>query len=270
MRHGGRGIERAQDLSRDQSTQPRKLLVFIHVPKTGGMTVHEILRDTFGREYVRSRFNKQRAGDEFLTSDDVRQSLVPLLTNARAVSGHLFRPPIDVPNAQTLYATTLRHPFEWILSHYSHAKRRQWIPADTTLDDYLDHHYGMPNFQTRHFASSGLATDAIVVLESFLAVGVTDMTARFVGLLGLRLRSEMGVSLRLRHHRVNVAPGTRLNASDLTGRQVRTIVDNLGEDLKLYQYARHRFLKDWRACPLLTRVTTDVRNIARDALPSRA
>jgi hypothetical protein len=225
------------------------------------MTVHETLRDSFGTDYVRSTLNRQRGGHEFLTSDDVEQSLVPLLGNARAVSGHLFRPPICVPDAQTLYATTLRHPFEWAVSHYLHSKRRRWVPADTTLDAYLAHHYSLPNYQTHHFAASGLATDAIAVLEDFLAVGVTDMTGPFLTLLGARLQSEMGVSLRPPHRRVNATPVVRPKPSDLTGNQIRTIVDMLGEDLKLYQYARHRFLKEWKTFPLWMRMTTRLRGM---------
>ena len=237
-------------------TARHNILVFIHVPKTGGMTIDDVLRKNFGAAYVRTTFNRQRGGLDFLTPQDMERDLVPLLKDARAVSGHLLRPPVIVPDARALYVTMIRDPFSWALSHYFHSKRRKWIPADTTLEAYLTQHYGMPNYQTHHFASSGLASDAVSVLDGFMVVGVTDMVPQFLQLLRARLKHEMGLAIRTRHGRVNAASNRSRTPQDLTGLEVRKIIELFGEDLKLYHYARHRLLRDWSASPGLTRVLT--------------
>jgi hypothetical protein len=243
----------------DSHDHDRKILVFIHVPKTGGMTIHGILRETFGRSYKRTKFHRHRAGHEFLTPEDVQRDLVPMLSNLQAISGHLLRPPIQVPNANVLYATILRDPFSWALSHYFHAKRQNWIPQDATFHTYMNDYYTLPNFQTYHFAASGLATDAIPVLERFMAVGVTDMIPEFLHVLRIRLKREMQKSIRIRHHRVNAARNRSLTPLDLTDMEMKQTVEKFGEDLKLYHYARYRSLKDWKECPLLTRVASRLR-----------
>jgi hypothetical protein len=251
--------------STDSHDRDRKILVFIHVPKTGGMTIHGILRETFGRSYKRTKFHRNRAGHEFLTPEDVQRDLVPILSKMDAISGHLLRPEIEIPDATILYATTLRDPFSWALSHYFHAKRENWIPPDATFRTYMNDYYTLPNFQTYHFASSGLAIDAIPVLERFMAVGVTDMIPQFLHLLRIRLKREMQKSIRIRYRRVNAARNRSMTPLDLTDLEMNQIVEKFGEDLKLYHYARYRFLKDWRQCPLLTRVGSHLRVTVRAA-----
>lgn len=249
-------MESSVDSQPDCQGTSRKVLAFIHVPKTGGLTVHELLRESFGAAYVRTSFNRRRGGTDFLTPAEVQRDLVPLVAQARAFSGHLLRPPIQLLDRETLYATLVRDPFSWAVSHYLHSLRRKWVPPATTFRAYMRDHYGMPNLQTFHFAESGLAADAIPVLEQFTAVGATDMLFQFLNLLRIKLRSEMGVSFRARYARVNAAPHRSMTVADLTAPEISAIIETLGEDLKLYHYARHRFTKDWRACPRRIRLAT--------------
>ena len=39
-------------------------LLFLHVPKTGGTTIHNDLHDTFGVSYLRSTLNRGRGGHD--------------------------------------------------------------------------------------------------------------------------------------------------------------------------------------------------------------
>lgn len=216
-------------------------LLFLHVPKTGGTTIHNDLHDTFGVSYLRSTLNRGRGGHEFLTEGELRDQLFPLARGMSAVSGHLLRFPVPLEDPDVAYTTVIRDPFDWALSHYFHARRKGWIAAETSLESYLTQDYGLGNYQTLHFASSGRAVDAIDALEQFALVGITDELHAYREMLAAFVTDEMGVPMVVAERADNVAPNRTRRTLDLHAREQRVVLEVLGEDVKLYHYARARF-----------------------------
>ena len=216
-------------------------LLFLHVPKTGGTTIHNDLRDALGRIYLRSTLNRGRGGHEFLTEADVRAHLAPMAKDMAAVSGHLFRFPVPIEGARVAHTTVLRDPFDWALSHYFHACRRQWIATRVSFESYLTEHYGLGNYQTLHFAACGRAANAVETLRQCVLVGVTDQLDAYREMLASFVANNLGATMEVGHRADNVAPNRNRGALQLTAREQRAVIDVLGEDIKLYHYARARF-----------------------------
>lgn len=221
-------------------------LLFLHVPKTGGTTIHHDLRETFGVSYLRSTLNRARGGHEFLTADELERHLAPAASGMLAISGHLLRCPVPLQDPEVVYTTVVRDPFDWALSHYFHARRKAWIPSDASFETYLTDHYGLGNYQTLHFAPTGRAVDAIPVLERFAVVGVTDQLRRYRQMLAAFVTEEMGVPMTIGERTDNVAPNRTRTPLDLHAHEQRVVLEVLGEDVKLYHYARMLFLRQWQ------------------------
>lgn len=216
------------------------------MPKTGGTTIHNDLHETFGVSYLRSTLNRGRGGHEFLTDEELRQQLAPMARGMSVVSGHLLRFPVPLDDTDVAYTTVVRDPFDWALSHYFHARRRAWIDGDTPFDVYLTNHFGLGNYQALHFSTSGRAVDAMAALDQFALVGVTDELHAYREMLATLVRTELGAPMRVVERVDNAAPNRTRTALDLSAREQRVVLDVLGEDVKLYHYARSRFRQQQR------------------------
>jgi hypothetical protein len=134
-----------------------KLLVFIHQPKTGGLTLKTVIRrkypwqaifeiDDVSPETIQASLNELRA-----RKPEDKQRI-------RCVLGHM---PMGVHHflpREPVYITMLRDPVERSISHYYHiySHTRNWGQEDivakkATIEDYLTwtDEYGFSNLQTR-------------------------------------------------------------------------------------------------------------------------
>jgi hypothetical protein len=106
-------------------THADSVLIYLHIPKTGGTTLSEIVR-------------RQYAGASILQINDTRvERIEALLPDARAhadvLVGHV---PFGVHRylrTPHVYFTLLRHPVERVVSQYHHVLRR----ADHPLHDHV-------------------------------------------------------------------------------------------------------------------------------------
>lgn len=136
--------------------------VYIHIPKTAGQTMFEILKRNYGRvpsynspgtypgiEYLRSLSQEHR--------DDIR-----------LISGHIPYGIHEILGRNVKYVTMLRHPVQRIISHYHFVRRvpkhylyRAVVDNEMTLLDYVTSNISqeLDNGQTRLLY--GLDGDAI-------------------------------------------------------------------------------------------------------------
>jgi hypothetical protein len=121
-------------------------IVFLHIPKTGGLTVRKVLEDQYGpalSTIYGYELAAWTAGIKKMPKDEQRRLLV--------VGGHMpFGFHEVVPRFST-YFTMLRHPVDRIVSHYFYAKRR---PRTKPGRDVAERHLTLEEYVTIGVASA--------------------------------------------------------------------------------------------------------------------
>ena len=169
-----------------------KKIVFDHIPKTAGTTVHDLLKEFVGSNKISSQAMGEPIG-------------LYLKHNGQydVISGH-FRPHSGVLSNTFFWITILRDPLDRILSEYyflretvllSSGKMPHHLALANKLDleDYLDCQelYGTTqNAQAKHFAAyvttdtalndEDLYQAACIALDQFDLVGATDKLHEFI------------------------------------------------------------------------------------------
>lgn len=158
-----------------QGTKGHVTVFFIHIPKTAGTTMHDIL----GRQYAGRPSFKTGSRDH-----EVGPSL-EAFTNMEAgsrdkldlVRGHCVLAVEGLVTGPKQFVAFLRDPLQHFRSLYYYIRRATWNPHHERvarmagLDEFLDHMvaYGFDNMQTRHLSG---------VLEAMLPTVAGEPVAR--------------------------------------------------------------------------------------------
>lgn len=250
-------METAQS-SVQESRQGRKtaqeVLLFVHVPKTGGLTMEHLIR----RQYPR----RKAVWMTYQYSDQVNKFLAMSSeekARLRCVMGHIpYGFHRFLPEGNFVYATLLREPLVRFVSEYRYLVRHPtpgvWLPppeAMSSLASYLDYRIetGAMNVQTRiisgHFPEAGapppfspLPAEAIEeakrnLREHFAVVGVTEHFDETL----LLLKRRMGWTRSVRYSRRNAAP-ERSTLEGLPASLVDRIREHTRMDAELADFAK--------------------------------
>lgn len=225
-------------------------IVFIHIPKTGGMTVQAMIRDIY------------RPGELHKINPDVDsikqyQSLSrDRKDKLKVIYGHMDYWIHELLPPNSRYVTLMRNPVERVISHYRYVRRTANNPLrdlamQSSLEDWVARCglHEMDNGQTRRlsgttdFVRFGECSAAMLeearhnIRQNFALVGITE---RFDETYGLMSRL---FGWRIKHYPPrNVAR----RGSDIKEIPVRTIrlIEKLNSlDMELYQHAT-RLLSD--------------------------
>lgn len=116
-------------------------LIFLHIPKAAGSTLHPVLeRHTSKRAYRTISLPEQLEAFKQLPEAERRR--------IRLLKGHMPFGMHEYLNGRSRYVTLLRHPAERVVSHYYYVKRRP--------GHYLHHHIAA-GMSLAEFASAGLS-----------------------------------------------------------------------------------------------------------------
>jgi hypothetical protein len=116
-------------------------IVFLHIPKTAGQSVHSLLVDIFGREAIApARVNHQ-----------LRLLSIPEMRRHRVYSGHLDWALLDCLEGPRFAFTILRDPVDRILSFYFFLRKEAAAHTEAELN--------LPQNQGKHAALT-LSVDA--------------------------------------------------------------------------------------------------------------
>lgn len=224
-------------LSSETDRAMRPLVIFLHIPKTGGTTLTDLLMRHYPRTLL---YDVDRYGIE----PEGAAALGVQMDAADAFCGHFWYGVHRYTSRPYTYITVLRHPVEQVLSWFNFRYQNPRYPRYRgDIEAYLaDPAYTLEhsNVQTR-FLSGRAEPDlslAIRHVESdFAAVGVTEWfdasIARMQQVLGWR---------NIGYTPLNVS--TRPRFEHLPARVIQKILDHNRLDMVLYEYVRRRLLRD--------------------------
>jgi hypothetical protein len=231
---------------REFDLPPDHIVLFVHVPKTGGTSLVRFFTDLYGPERCfrhRARDPKtHELGPPMEKMTDHQRETVRFVAGHKAYGFHAL---FDRP---ALYITVVRDPVDRLLSDYWFNRRRgaperRELTSRLTLDQYLEHKLAEPNSkivrdgQVRWIAGNEHATieDAKMRIDNdyFLACEVSqlDDMMRTLGVVFDRPFEQPP--------RLNVSNGDRTDALSASYEQLCREV-NAG-DVELCQYVHGQF-----------------------------
>jgi hypothetical protein len=255
-------------------------VIFLHIGKTGGMTLRSVLGRQFPRGQVmvvRTR-DRRPSGSRLRREETIGQfASLPESERARPrlIEGHvIFGIHEFVPRPST-YITLLRNPVALTISQYNFVSRRpgHWlhdelVSSGMSLDAYVDSGLSLEtdNSQTRAIsgdtsAGFGECTEGMLdvaksnIEEHFAVAGLTE---RFDETLVL-LRQAFGWT-RLWYVPANVAPKAS-GSGPISAETRRRIADRNRFDMELYRWAGERLDAAAAASPAFAE---DVRRLRRE------
>lgn len=133
----------------------KRPIIFVHVPKTAGSTIHAVLSDKYENCFTIDGVDPEKSLRAFEKLSAQEKESV------QVIKGHLSLRIVEQFNNPFLF-TYLRDPFDQFLSAFYYIKRADWNPHNErvtkldTLEQYIDYaeQNGLDNIQTRHLSNS--------------------------------------------------------------------------------------------------------------------
>ncbi len=230
------------------------LLIFLHIPKAAGSTIHHILAHQYPAEAVYSI-----EGDRVQESYDALRALQEdEKEQFSCIKGHLPFGVHEFFRGQSTYITFLRDPANWVRSYYTFILSipahpfHQEVAACQGLEEFcgLLTEWGMDDYQTRILAGTDthdnilppygpLPENALEIAKSHIEakIPVVGLVEQFDESL-LLLKQHFGWK-SVRYLKKNVTSGGPVGLT-LTGPLKELIYKNNSRDLALYHYCRER------------------------------
>lgn len=241
------------------------MLVFVHIPKTAGTTLHKIISHQYSPKRVLIRHDTDGPPDAALLSKLTGKTEPP----PQVILGHLS---VGLHHhvSGIRYVTCLRDPVSRLVSHYHHALsdpahylHQEVVSRKLDLADYVssglsgelsngmtrmlagvaDFHHAVVNEQTLALAKSNIETlfDGVILSEIF-DPGILLLAETLHWKTPFYLRRKVG------HY------GTAARQPDEPARKV---IEELNRfDCELHAWAKHRFETEAAAIPGLAARTT--------------
>jgi hypothetical protein len=237
-----------------------EILIFLHIPKTGGTTLHHILERCYSKDRICSFEDLDRHNqiEAFKRLSEEKRGAYRLIQGHFSFGFHRYLP------ARSFYITLLREPVSRALSFYYYAKSRPdhylypllrdgRVDLKMLLRQQTATTHELFNLQTSMIAGDEWADPQRPADRAALERAKQNLRSRFqvVG-----LTEEFDASLRLMSHRFGwkVRFYTKKNLTvrkphmDTLDSETRSLLSEANEfDTELYQFARELFESQRRA-----------------------
>ena len=162
---------------------PSELLIFLHLPKTAGVSMHDMLQSVFGEKYFR---HSQTLGTLLSELGQNERSRL------QCISGHFKFGVHRQFKQNSVYFTVVRDPVERVVSLYNHKRRRGKLlkqygrnpEIDEWLGDFLRGDEGKPYTQCEAICGSNCFEEARKCLvQNYLLYGSLGQLDDLTGVL---------------------------------------------------------------------------------------
>ena len=245
-------IVRNQQINKDNISNGPKPAIFLHIPKTAGTTLHNIIERQYEPEAIYTFGSDAHASvEEFRNLSLAERENIQLLRGHMAFGLHEFLPSTND------YFTILREPVERVISYYNFILRTpdhylyQIIQSDKlSLFELLQSKLPlmMNDAQVRLLSgvwgdvpfgevSKTMLSTAMSNLEKFFVV--VGITKEFDKTLFL-LRDALNWESNILYERRNVSNGS--GASNMIPAETVSLIKQINQmDIQLYEYAKTLF-----------------------------
>ncbi|PFB01108.1 hypothetical protein CN383_12180 [Priestia megaterium] len=215
------------------------ILIFMHIPKTGGSTLNEIFKNQYKEDEVLIHIPLDRLASEFNNLSDIKRDKI------KGISGHYNFGVHEHINKPYTYFSIVRHPIDRVISLYYFLSRspgyaRYEELKGMTLEEFVTKNKQANNHQTLFFSGNGTFDLALAKknLENhFPVVGVTDMFNESTFLMTRKFNWEYK-----EYKKVNVTPN-RPSLKEIPNNILNIIEQNNHLDMELYNYVKERLVR---------------------------
>jgi hypothetical protein len=226
-------------------------IVFLHIPKTAGLTFHEILTDQYPQRKHKLIYTVGHT-KTFIELPEKKKAKIGV------IKGHLLYGLHDFMPNKPIYITLLRDPiartisgFEFIKNKKDHPFYKELKLQKYTLYDFLNQQF-IPNFDNMHVrflcGNNSMPFGTINeshfemakknLITSNMLFGITEMFDESI----LCFKNELGWTNPF-YSKVNVAKNNSLNMQNIDPATRDMILNCNKFDIQLYQFAKDKFLE---------------------------
>lgn len=230
------------------ANSPQEVVIFIHLPKTAGTTLYDILKKQYSKRNIltfHGVIGQNREAFEKQYQYTLNKNQVSL------IKGHMNYGLHDVLDCPYKYITVLRNPINRIISVYYYLVQSKFHPQHhlvkgKTLEEFVTSDMAHHNGQTRFIAGEYNPSDKLQpanllerakknLQEDFAVVGLTE---RFDESLML-LQRKLGWKKMPFYVKENKSK--KPHDSSISGQAYDLIIEKNSLDIHLYQYAQEIF-----------------------------
>ena len=152
----------------------RQFIVFIHIERAGGTSLHHLLHYNFKNYFtINPRNLRTNNQDSFFRKKNL-ENLLKKYPECSGIGGHTTRSFLgyaDILQYPIFYLTFLRDPVHRYLSHFNYQKNVMKI--NWKFEDFLATKY-FNNFQCKRLVNRENPQEAFQELKKYAFVGLTD------------------------------------------------------------------------------------------------
>ncbi|MEK4418400.1 hypothetical protein [Bacillus sp. FSL K6-0268] len=227
-----------------------ELIVFVHIAKTGGTTLRDILDKQYGPDSL--SIYADPSVPNLNSKEKIINRVLSHIHTAKSISGHfsygmkynhIVQEPLlaSINTSRNIaHITMLREPVEHILSLYHHYKRNNFFSMHmqtptVDLETFIKQKLYYPNYQTLRVSGADFPDLDIAkhnIVNHFSIAGITDMYNESLFLMKERFNWK-----DMKYQKLNQFVNSDLK-KDISNELVNLIILDNKLDFKLYMFTK--------------------------------